>query len=264
MHRVLPLWLSCAMAVTAAPNTMIKAEHYEALKALLTQGDVVFAFTVRDRDPAARPPAPGAAPGPRAFPKTFWNDTKFTERMAALNAIHDPRVEKALVLSSIEDFKTTRARIPKDVRWIMYNSEPGMTPGDELENIEASVSEFARLAHEAGMKLDWAPVGMVSPQQEARFLALAPKVDAYLFQHQRVLQDQGLDSFVSVTEKRAAAVRRLNPKCSVSVQVVIGRGTLDDLIAGLRRVSGVVDSTAIWTMQDTEGAAKILEAIRPK
>ncbi len=239
-----------AIAAVAAPSTFIKAEHYTALKDYLAPGDVVFAFAVRDRDPETK--------------TARWNETKFRERMELLEAIHDSRVEKALVLSSIEDFRAVMGRIPKDVRWLMYNSEPGMTPAAELENIEASVGGFARIAHAAGMKLDWVPIGMLSPEQEERYLALAPQVDGYLLQHQRVLESQGVEAFAALTRKRAAILRRLNPHCLITVQVVIGRGKLEDLITGLRMVSTIVDSTTIWTMQDTAAAARILEAVRPR
>jgi hypothetical protein len=249
-HRLSLLCLAGTLAAAAPLHTAIKAEHYEALKDVLAQGDVVFAFAVRDREGDTRPP------------KTIWNDRKFTQRVAALDAIHDTRVEKAVVLSSLEDFKAARPRIPKDVGWIMYNTEPGMTPAGEMEHIEDSVAEFARLAHAAGMRLDWAPIGMLPPDVEARYLALAPQVDGFLLQHQKVLEGQGVDAFVELTRKRAETIRKLNPKCRVTVQVVIGRGTTEDLITALRRVAGMVDATAIWTMQDTAGAAKILAGAR--
>src|SRR5579862_4711216 len=219
MRQCLLFCLLPAIAAAAAPATFIKAEHYAALKDELAPGDMVFAFAVRDRNPETK--------------ATRWNETKFRERVELLESIHDTRVEKALVLSSIEDFRAVQGRIPKDVRWIMYNTEPGMTPAAEMENIEASVSDFARVAHAVGMKLDWAPLGMLSPEQEERYLALAPQVDGYLLQHQKVLESQGVEAFAALTRKRAAKLRRLNPHCLITVQVVIGRGKPEDLIMGL-------------------------------
>jgi hypothetical protein len=46
------------------------------------------------------------------------------------------------------------------------------------------------------------------------------------------------------------------------VQVVLGRGTPEQLIEALRGVAEFVNSGDIWTMQDTAGVAGILQALR--
>jgi len=241
------------------PRTMIKAEHYAALKDVLRPGDIVFAFAVRDPDPAERRDAP---PLDGRFRKTVWNDRKFTEHLEALSAIHDEHVEKMVVLSSLEDLKANLQRLPKDVRWIAYNSEPGMTPGNELGNIEQTLGEFAKVCHDHGYKLSWVPANFAMFDSEARLRNTAPVCDAIVLQQQRDLQNNGVGTFATLAQKRTALIKSINPKCVVEVQVVVGRGSKDDLIAGLMKVKSYVNGCDLWVMQDTDTAREILKAIR--
>lgn len=277
MYRSLLLAVASAVALAGAPNTSVKAGHYDALRSILIQGDRVYAFAIRNPAPGENPgqlaqnnaAAPGAGSSQRSWTqrrllKTVWDERKYSTRVAELNAIHDPRVEKCIVLSSVEDLKANLSRFPKDVRWASYNSEPGMTPAEELLNLAQSVRDFARAAHEAGLKVDWAPTNFMLVEDEAKFLGLAAAVDAIGLQHQRVIESQGVDAFVALTKKRAEMIRKVNPKCGVNVQVVIGRGKTEDLIEGIKRVAPFVDSADIWTMQDTATAKSILQGVRGK
>jgi hypothetical protein len=255
MPRLFSIAIAFALPLSAAPHTAIKAEHYEALKSLLIPGDRVYAFAIRN-------PAPGERPGQDRPIKTLWDEQKFARRVALLDAVHDTRLEKAIVLSSVLDLKANLERCPKDAGWIMYNSEPGYTPGEELADIEGAVREFARIVHAAGRKMEWAPTGAMISQNEPKLLAMAGLVDSIELQHQRVLQNDGVETFVSLTRKRAEAIGKTNPKCLVGVQVVLGRGTPEQLIEALRGVAEFVNSGDIWTMQDTAGVAGILQALR--
>jgi hypothetical protein len=254
--------LLSAAEPTAAPRrttTLIKADHYEALKDVLVPGDVVFGFAVRDRDPSERP---GTPPPKGEFRKTAWNDRKFSDSLKALEAINDPRVEKMVVLSSLADLTANVARIPRDVRWIAFNGEPGMTPGDELRNFEQVVVEFAQVCHDHGFKINFVPANFRRYEDEARLRSVAPACDAIVMQHQFELQNQGVDEFVAITKRRAALIKRFNPKCAVGVQVVLGRGSKEDAIKGLKGVTADAESCNAWTMQDTEGVKDVLRAIR--
>ena len=231
------------------PNTAIKAEHHDAMKSVLVKGDIVYAFAVRDPVRQERPP------------KAVWNEEKYTRRVAALNAIKDPDIEKMIVFSSVEDMKANLPRFPKDIVWASYNSEPGMTPAEELQNIEESVIEFAKIAHTAGLKVEWWPTNVMISQDEARYLGLAKYIDRMGLQHQRTLESEGVEAFVSLTKKRAEAIKKVNPKCSVEVQAVIGRGSTPDLIRALKAAAPYADPS-VWTMQDTAAAMEILRAVR--
>jgi hypothetical protein len=56
----------------------------------------------------------------------------------ALNAIHDPRLQKQVV---------------------GYNMEPAMTPREELPAVDKSIVAFGNYCHEHRLKLNWAPGG---------------------------------------------------------------------------------------------------------
>ena len=253
---LLSVWLATrSLAVNPSlPTTAIKAEHYEALKDVLINGDVVYAFVIRDPAGGAPPAAPQS--------QTVWNEEKYKRRMVALNAIKDSRIKKEIVVSSVEDLKENLSRFPKDLAWAAYNSEPGMTPTEELLDMEQSVVEFAKIAHGAGLKASWGPTNFMIAKDEAKFLALAKHLDEIGLQHQRTLQNEGVDAFVTLTKKRVEMIRKINPQCHVAVQVVIGRGSKDDLIKALRLVVPCVDSIGIWTMQDTTTAMAMLRSLR--
>src|SRR5215471_5907879 len=171
LYKTLLLTLSLAAAAPHKPATMIKVEHYAALKDVLAPGDIVYAFAARQ-------------------PDGFHSD-KFSAGVAALGAIHDPQVEKMVVLSSIDDLKANLSRLPKDLRWIAYNMEPQMTPREEILDPLKAVTAFARLCHEHRLKLSWVPSGFRMFATEERLTPIAPNVDAIVMQHQRELQDQG-------------------------------------------------------------------------
>lgn len=269
MKRSALAWVAAAAVLAGAPsrlpNTSIKAHHYGALKDVLIPGDMVYAFAIRD-------PAPGERPEPgqqaqrswksRRLPETVWNERKYAERVAAMDQIHDPHVQKMIIISSIEDLKANLSRFPKDLNWVGYNTEPGMTPAKELLDMENSVREFARIAHGAGWKVQWGPTNFMLFEDEAKYLGLAKYLDGIGLQHQRTLQNEGVEAFAELTKKRAAMVRKINPKCMVGVQVVIGRGANTDLIRAIQKAAPYVDSADIWTMQETATALEILRAVR--
>ncbi|MCX6617908.1 MAG: hypothetical protein NTZ98_17655 [Acidobacteria bacterium] len=258
------------------PHAAIKVEHYSALKDVILDGDILFAFCTRQPDPSSlppgfkpgmRPPAaePGRPAGPpvaRRLPQTIFDQKRLAESLAVLNAVHDPRVRKALVLSSVFDLKANLKRFPKDLFYVLYNTEPGMTPPEELQSLEESVREFSAIAHGAGLKLGWGPTNAMLTADEARFLGLAKYVDSMGLQHQRILQLEGLEAFVAQTRRRSELVRKINPEGTTLVQVVVGRGTNEQLIQALKAVLPYIGEISVWTMQDTKSAAEILTAVR--
>jgi len=224
--------------------TLINAMHYPALKDSLVSGDAVFAFAIRDQ---------GAV----------WNEAKFQKALDALNAIHDPRLQKQVVFSSLEDLKANAARLPKDVTWIGYNMEPAMTPREELMAVDKSVVAFGNYCHERGLKLNWVPGGFrIFDGDDARLGPILQAVDAVVLQLQHELQNQGVDTFVKLARERAARIRKLNPKVEVNVQVVIGRGSREDLVRALKAVASDVDRVTLWTMSDTDAVREILGDLR--
>jgi hypothetical protein len=242
-------------AAGEGPGFALHAMHYEAVKDLLGPRDMVFAFCPRH-------PRAGADGRPSRDEAPVWNEGMAKERLAQLNAIADGRVMKAVVFSTIEDLERMLERLPKGVTWVMYNSEPGMTPAEELSNHEASVKRFAEIAHGRGLKVGWGPTLMQLEKLADAPLANAKFVDRVGLQHQRVLQHKGLDAFRDETRRRAGVVRKHNPDCRVTAQVVIGRGSVEDCIAALRSVKDDVDFLSAWTMNDTDALRRIIAAVR--
>jgi hypothetical protein len=246
------------------PSSRIRAQHYEALKAVIRPGDVIYVSCTRGPGgmpgrTAALPNQPAAAP---ADLKPVFNKLKFAAALEALNAVKDPRVGKSMVLSSVEDLIEHRDELPKDLTWVEYNSEPGMTAAGEIADIEKSVARFAEVAHKAGWKAGWAPTHVMLRASDDTLLRLVKYVDGIGLQHQKVLQFEGVDAMIRLTEARCAAVRKVNPQCKIIVQVVIGRGANEELIRGLRGILPVVDAFGVFTMRDTDNALAILRAVR--
>jgi hypothetical protein len=240
---------------------MVMAEHESALRKVLRTGDLVFAFCVRQPDlpPGARPGMPLPA-GVRPEPK--WNETNFQRRLAMLSPADGKTFEKTVVFSTVVDLRSHAAQLPRDIAWVMYNSEEGMTPLDEIKSIDDSVRQFAELAHQRGWKMAWVPTNSMLSRSNDDLLRLASSVDCIVLQHQRLLQDRGVDVFKTETIRRARAIHKINPKCLVIVQVVLGRSTVEQSIEALKAVRDSVEGFCVWTMQDTQGAAKVIERVR--
>jgi hypothetical protein len=249
------------IATHQSPRFMVMAEHESALRKVLRTGDLVFAFCVRQPDlpPGVRPGMPPPA-GSRPEPK--WNEANSQRRLAMLDGIHSKTFEKTVVFSTVVDFRGHAAQLPPDIAWVMYNSEEGMTPLSEIKSIDDSVRQFAELAHQRGWKMAWVPTNSMLSRSNDDLLRLASTGDCIALQHQRLLQDRGLDVFKSETIRRAGAIHKINPKCLVIVQVVLGRSTVEQSIEAIKAVRDGVEGFCVWTMQDMQGAAKVIEQVR--
>ncbi len=234
----------------------IRAQHYDAFKQVIFPGDVVFVTCTRGRPNQWGRRAAGGTGEPA------WSESKFARGLAALKAIQDPRVRKAIAFSSVKDLKANLNRLPEDLAWAAYNMERGMTPREEFRDIEGSVRAFAALARSRGLKASWAPTGAMIRSNPKRFLAMARYVDALGLQHQKALQFLGVNEFVRLTVERAAVIKRINPRCEVVVQVVVGRGSDEDLVRALKRVWPSVQGVCVFTMREPRRAAAILKAVR--
>ncbi len=91
---------------------------------------------------------------------------------------------------------------------------------------------------------------------------IARYVDTVALQHQRVLENEGVAAFVQRTLQRSEAVREINPKVAVAVQVVVGCGTNEQAIEALRRSTAYIDEISVWTMKGFESEAKIIQGVR--
>ena len=248
----------CIMAAQPHnPKFTVRVEHFSALREVLKAGDSVYAFCIRTGDES------GAQKG-KNLSEPVWNEGKFSKSIEMLNEVKFAGIEKAVIFSSVEDLKNNIKRLPKEVSWVMYDSERGMTPSNELKDLEKSVRDFGETAHKNGLLAGWGPTMVMIKSDEIKLLKLAVYIDRFGLQHQKLLQLEGFDAFVSETKRRASIIKTNNPKCSVTVQVVLGRSSVEESVKALIAVKEEADMFSIWTMQDTEGAVKAISLIRGK
>lgn len=276
-----PRWLTAGGAAAPAPASgpgpaiMFRAQHYDVMKPVLRPGDVAFALCVRDLHlGGARPkldqwpyghPEPhlGEKPQPAgAVAAQQLDPQRFAAAVAALNAVNDPRVTKALVFSSLEDLLRYQQALPRDVACVDYNSEPGLTPLGELTSLETALVQFAEVVHKQGRKVGWAPTNTMLRQSSEKLLGLSRLVDRVILEQQRVLQYDGGDAMVRLTQTHAALIRRANPQCQVVVQMVVGRGAKGDLVRAGRAVAPLVDALCFFTTREPAEALEIVQAVR--
>jgi len=225
---------------------------YADVKDLLIPGDVIYAMAIRG------PGAPGGqAPGLR---QPVWDPAKFAAALQELSTVDVPGIRKSLVLSSCEDLQREIARIPRDIETLCYNSEAGMTPWAELQNLATHVPRFAAVAHAYGFRAAWAPTNHMLTRDPA-LLDLARHVDGLGLQHQRVLQGEGLETFGQRTRERARQIKAANKACEVTVQLVLERTPASQIIQAFRAVSDCVDRVGVWTMRDRAGLRAVLEGL---
>lgn len=253
-----------ARPTAPAPAAWIRVQHYAALQPVVRPGDTVYATC--DRGVGVFAPARVEVRDSRSSSSagdvTKLDERRFKAALDALGAVRDDRVQKAVTFSAIEDVGKYLRNLPRDVTWVDYHTEPGMTPNRELADIDKHVVEFADAVHKSGRQACWSPSNTMLRTSEERLLALAKHLDAIVLQHQKVMQFDGGDTMVRLTQSRAATIRRTNPRCRVLVQVAVGRGTTEDIVRAGRAVSSLVDGFSVFTLHQTDQAAAILTAVR--
>ncbi|MCD6350948.1 MAG: hypothetical protein J7M26_02415 [Armatimonadetes bacterium] len=233
-----------------------RTTFYEQVKELLIPGDAVYAFCARS--PGRRPGGAPAA-GRWAAPEPVWHPELFQQALAALENVRGQGLVKALVFSSCADLEREIARLPEDIALVSYNTERGMTPAAELQDLPGSVQRFAQIAHDHGRQVAWGPTHIMLTSNPD-LLDLARYVDSLGLQLQRPLQAQGLDAFVQLARERSRRIKAANPRCQVTVQVVLERTPAEQAAAALRAVADVADRVTAWTMRDVAGLRQVLEA----
>lgn len=227
---------------------------YADVKDLLIPGDVVYAIASR----APKRQAGGVRTG---RPEPVWDGEEFRTALSELAAVDMKGIRRDLVLSAYEDLEREIGSIPRDIQIISYNSEVGMTPMAELQNLATYVPKFVKLAHDHGFKMGWGPTNYMLMRSPELF-ELAKYVDSFGLQHQRPLQLEGVEGFVRLTRERYAKIKSINPNCEVNVQVVLERTPAPQAIEAFHAASEWIDRFGIWTMRDKEGLRAVLESLK--
>jgi hypothetical protein len=178
--------------------------------------------------------------------------------IASRGATADPVFSQEKFETALEEL----AAVDEDITAIAYNTERGMTPMDELTHLDEWVPKFAELCHEHGREMTWGPTHHMLTRNPDLF-QLAAHCDGMGLQHQRPLQNDGLEAFAALTRERAELIHGINAACAVTVQVVLERTPAEEAIPALASVADCVDVLGAWTMRDRAGLRELLEGLRP-
>lgn len=205
------------------------------------------------------------------------------QQLAEIAAINDPDVDKMLMVSSYQTLEGVLAELDDELRrsgitTIGYNTERSVgTPAAELQAVHSadanSVARLARLAEEHGYGVVWGPIRRtVDEVPDAAIEAMvAAGLDGVALQEQKFIEREPVDRRVPAVEGTAARYRRIGGQAfHVSVQIMPSRcpGTGANRWAVcaefIDRLSGTIDSVAIWASGQSDRAAlpALVEAIR--
>ena len=167
---------------------------------------------------------------------------------------------KLLIFKSVADAEALLPRIGDRFDIIGYNLEhgPANRPDEQADPV-GSVIRMRELADEYGKLLAFGPDRTFAIRDGA---AIAPYVDIFILQVQRVQEDE--TTVREFVEPLVTAYRAANPDLQVSVQIRTEGDTmqLHDLVGSL---SDLIDGISILTSPETVAVAtSLLDELRPE
>jgi len=207
----------------------VPATDYEAYQEILNPNDLLWIRAVR-----------GAKPGSGEL---FFSEERYEQVKSRLMELQNAPVRKGIIFSSYEDLEDKIDDIKPYVDFVAYNSEPNMTPDEELAQTEDFVKKFAQLARSRGLAVGWGPTN-ARLNRQPELLELASEVDLIGLQHQNVLADLGVEETVSLTKQRSLKIKEFNPNIEINLQLKGDLKAIDDV---LRQTVGYVDMVLIST-----------------
>lgn len=227
----------------------IGANFYPQVKKYLQSGDRVVAVAVRNQ---------------KDMPVLT---SKFKQAVEILNPIdvNEKGVVKIITFSSVADLEKYLYEIPQDVNWVGYNTEKQMTPDAETgSNMLTSLKKFKSLTKSRGFKMSWGPIYADFDVYEKRGMLsdLVKEVDGIGLQGQKILANNGIETFVVAVKSKNELFTSYNPEIKLFVQLVIGMNSNEDIIEGFSNVSELINSAVIFTLNDPESLEEILASLR--
>ena len=167
---------------------------------------------------------------------------------------------KLLIFKSVADAEALLPRVGDRFDIIGYNLEhgPANRPDEQADPV-GSVIRMRELADEYGKLLAFGPDRTFAIRDGA---AIAPYVDIFILQVQRVQEDE--TTVREFVEPLVTAYRAANPNLQVSVQIRTEGDTmqLHDLVGSL---SDLIDGISILTSPETVAVAtSLLDELRPE
>jgi hypothetical protein len=225
------------------------AEFFPTTKELVRAGDMMRATVIRNDKNA---------------PMTTDNE-KWISRIAWLNAVTTPGVHKALTFSTVDDVRRLLPHVPKDVDYIEYNMEPGMTPDSDLGNMVLSVETISKMVRASGRKFTWGPIRATWNvlQEKGQFDAAVRHCDAVAVQMQRAwLANPTIEALQAEVRPLVKKFKTANPEVVVTIQLWLGRQTVEQMIEGFRAIEPEVDVAVLGTHSNREGVLQVMQALR--
>jgi hypothetical protein len=206
-----------------------RAEDCEEYQEILDSNDLLSVTAARVRDPNSG--------------EFFFSEKAYEEAKSNLMEVQNVPARKGIIFSSYEDMEDKIDDIKSYVDLVGYNSEPEMTPAEELDQPEDFVTMFAQLVRSRGLAVGWGPSNeILSPQPE--LLELASELNRITLQHQNVLTEDGVEATVSLTKQRSLEIRESNP--NVEINLVL-RGEPQEIEDVLLQTVDYIDSVLILT-----------------
>lgn len=220
-------------AVTGIRNTgrclriVVRAAEYDRYREILGPDDLLW---IR----AARMGKPGTG-------ELLFSEDRYQQVRSRLVELQSAPVRKCIIFSSYQDVEAKIDDIGPYVDLVAYNTEPHMTPDEELAQVEDSVRRFGQLVRSRGLAAGWGPTIRRLIEQPA-LLELASEVDFIGLQHQNVLARLGPEETVSQTRERALQIREFNSDIEINLQL---SGDLKEIAEVLRQTTDHVDSVFV-------------------
>lgn len=226
----------------------ISATYYSTNKGYLVSGDRVYVTAIR------------------SSPNTALTSTKFESAISTLNSISTSGkgVEKSLLFSSYTDMSNFINQVPSNVKWISYNTEGGMTPNSELNNLVNNINQFAGKVHQTGRKAAWGPtIGILDYyKNQGKLNQILPKIDLIGLQGQKILAQSGMNSLKSEVKSRSKLYKSYNSKLKFSLQLVVGYNSQSEMVTAFTDLKSYIDYAVIFSTQGGSTVTGVIKKLR--
>jgi len=211
-------------------HIVIRVADYEKYQEILNPGDLLWIRAARTAK--------------RGTGEVLFSEERYEQVKSRLIELQNVPVRKCIIFSSYEDLEDKIDDIAPYVDMVAYNSEPHITPDEELAQIEDSVKRFAQLARSRDLAVGWGPT-IMRLNEQPELLELASEVDLIGLQHQNILAHLGVEETVSQTKQRSLIIREFNPNIEINLQL---KGDLKAIEDVLRQTADYVDTVFILTL----------------
>ena len=224
-------------AVAAPPPVFVAASYYPDIKASLTPGDHVGASAIRV-----------LTNGQFVFVQQRFDDA--IAELGAFDSI-DRGVVKSLTFSALADVAAHLDDVPKEITWIGFDMEPGMTPADEIDpsNYVSTVEQFAQIVQKSRRKVSWGPISSAFDglEKAGQLGAVLAAVDAAVYQGQQLFENQGAKAFEDEMQRQRAIVKGHNQNVDFNAQLWVTLQKPDQVIEGFNLAHADLDLAVIGT-----------------